>query len=37
VVASIGNLWDGTNILLTARNLNVSTGEACYVSCLNWV
>jgi hypothetical protein len=37
VIASIGNLWDGTNILLTARNLNASAGEACWVSHISWV
>lgn len=37
VSASIGNLWDSVNILLTARNFNVSTGEACLVSHISWV
>ena len=37
VVASIGNpVWDGTNIWLCARNLNVSTGEAAWISQLSW-
>lgn len=37
VVASIGNLWDSVNILLTARNYNVSAGETCWVSHISWV
>jgi hypothetical protein len=36
VVASIGNLWDGTNIVITGRNYNVSTGEACWMTLLAW-
>lgn len=37
VVASIGNLWDGTNIALTVRNLNASATEACWITQIAWV
>lgn len=36
VVASVGNLWDGTNIALTVRNVNVSATEACWITQLSW-
>lgn len=36
LVASVGNLWDGTNIALTIRNLNVSAGDTGWISTLAW-
>lgn len=35
IVTSVGNLWDGTNTLVTARNV-ASSGEACALCMISW-
>lgn len=35
IVTSVGNLWDGTNVQVTARNLATS-GEACALCMIAW-
>lgn len=36
IVTSIGNLWDGTNVLVTARNV-ASSAESCFICVVSWV
>jgi hypothetical protein len=37
ILTSVGNLWDGTNVLITARNINGSENEACALCMIAWV
>lgn len=37
IVTSVGNLWDGTNVLICARNVNGTEAEACALCMIAWV